>query len=57
LLLSWGLNNNGSIGQGVFIFQVGDYIKGTMVGVQKRLTKRLYLIFLIILMLNLIFCF
>jgi hypothetical protein len=44
LLLSWGLNNNGSIGQGVFIFQVGDYIKGTMwpemVGVQKRLTKK-----------------
>ncbi|KAK2365154.1 hypothetical protein QL285_089940 [Trifolium repens] len=44
VLLSWGLNNNGSIEQGVFIFQVGDYIKGTMwlemVGVQKRLTKK-----------------
>jgi hypothetical protein len=44
VLLSWDLNNNSSIGQGVFIFQVGDYIKGTMwpemVGVQKRLTKK-----------------
>ncbi|GAU11604.1 hypothetical protein TSUD_345960 [Trifolium subterraneum] len=44
VLLSWAVNNNGSIGQGVFIFQVGDYIKGTMwlemVGVQKRLTRK-----------------
>ncbi|MCH85542.1 hypothetical protein A2U01_0006389 [Trifolium medium] len=31
VLLSWTYNNNNDyIGQGVFIFQVGDYIKGTM---------------------------
>ncbi|CAK8544743.1 unnamed protein product [Lathyrus sativus] len=46
VLLSWddynNTNNNNNIGHGVFVFQVGDYISGTMwpemVGVQKWLT-------------------
>lgn len=45
VLLSWDTyNNNNSIGYGVFVFQVGDYISGTMwpemVGIQKWLTRK-----------------